>query len=161
MSRPFGAAALQPDSFCCPALFRPHTPSPPPVFAVYPLFFYTFYAAHAYAGDNAVGGGGGGKSEQAMCGTLFLDEVGDLPLEAKAQCVRVLQDGCVMRLGECQPRRVSVRILSATNIDSHKAIAENRFRKDLFYRLASASLALTSLRVRYDDIWLPVRYFVN
>ena len=117
------------------------------------------YADGAFTGG--VRGGRSGKFEQANGGTLFLDEVGDLPLEAQAQLLRVLQDGCVMRLGECQPKRVSVRILSATNIDIHKAIAENRFRKDLFYRLASASLDLPSLRDRSDDIALLVRYFCS
>lgn len=115
------------------------------------------YADGAFTGG--VRGGRSGKFEHANGGTLFLDEVGDLPLEAQAQLLRVLQDGCVMRLGEFQPRRVSVRILSATNIDIHKAIAENRFRKDLFYRLASASLDLPSLQDRSDDIPLLARYF--
>ena len=115
------------------------------------------YADGAFTGG--VRGGRSGKFEHANGGTLFLDEVGDLPLEAQAQLLRVLQDGCVVRLGERHSRRVSVRILSATNIDIHRAIADNQFRKDLFYRLASASLDLPSLRDRPDDIPLLARYF--
>jgi len=97
-------------------------------------------------------GGLAGKFEQADGGTLFLDEVGEMPLEMQPHLLRVLQDGVVVRLGDTRERRVSVRIVAATNRDLQKEIAAGRFREDLYHRLCVVSLLLPPLRDRPGDI---------
>ncbi|EYS86305.1 signal transduction protein [Cupriavidus sp. SK-4] len=97
-------------------------------------------------------GGLPGKFEQADGGTLFLDELGELPLDMQPHLLRVLQDGVVVRLGDTRERRVSVRVVAATNRDLQKEIAAGRFREDLYHRLCVVSLPLPPLRDRPGDI---------
>ncbi len=93
-----------------------------------------------------------GRFERADGGTLFLDEVGDLPLAAQAKLLRVLQTGELERLGDERTRRVDVRLVAATNVNLSQAIAEGRFRADLYYRLATYPVVIPPLRERKADI---------
>ena len=93
-----------------------------------------------------------GKFELADGGTLFLDEVGELPLDMQPHLLRVLQDGIVVRMGDTRERRVSVRIIAATNRELRGEVAAGRFREDLFHRLCVTSIRLPALRERPDDI---------
>lgn len=93
-----------------------------------------------------------GKFEQAQGGTLFLDEIGELKADLQAKLLRVLQEREVERIGATKTLQLDVRIISATNIEMASAIAEGRFREDLFYRLNVFPLALPSLAERPDDI---------
>jgi formate hydrogenlyase transcriptional activator len=102
-----------------------------------------------------------GRMELADKGTLFLDEVGDIPLELQPKLLRVLQDQEFERLGATRTIRVDVRLVAATNRDLSRAVAENRFRSDLFYRLNVFPIRLPALRDRAGDIPLLVRYFVQ
>jgi len=97
-------------------------------------------------------GGLPGKFEQADGGTLFLDEIGEMPLDMQPHLLRVLQDGVVVRLGDTRERRVSVRIIAATNRDLQREITAGRFREDLYHRLCAVSLQLPPLRERPGDI---------
>lgn len=96
-----------------------------------------------------------GLFEAADGGTLFLDEVGELPLQTQAKLLRVLERGEVTRLGATAPRRVDVRIVSATNRDLRQMVAEGKFRPDLLYRLNGVTLVIPPLRERPLDI-LPL-----
>lgn len=96
-----------------------------------------------------------GLFEAADGGTLFLDEVGELPLQTQAKLLRVLERGEVTRLGATAPRRVDVRIVSATNRDLRQMVAEGKFRPDLLYRLNGVTLVIPPLRDRPLDI-LPL-----
>ena len=102
-----------------------------------------------------------GKFEQADGGTLFLDEIGDMPMEAQTRLLRVLQSAEVTTVGGSTPVRVNVRIIAATNKDLPSLIAENRFRQDLYYRLAVVPVDLPPLRTRRDDIPLLARHFLD
>jgi DNA-binding NtrC family response regulator len=102
-----------------------------------------------------------GKFEQCHGGTLFLDEIGDMPLLVQAKLLRVLQNGDIERLGSNQTIKVDVRIISATHKDLEKAIHQNMFREDLFYRLNVVKLSIPPLRERREDIPLLVDYFVR
>jgi len=108
------------------------------------------YTEGAFTGARR--GGLPGKFEQADGGTLFLDEIGEMPLDMQPHLLRVLQDGVVVRLGDTRERRVSVRIVAATNRDLHGEAAAGRFREDLFHRLCVISLRLPALRERPGDI---------
>jgi formate hydrogenlyase transcriptional activator len=101
-----------------------------------------------------------GRFELAHRGTLFLDEVGDLPLNAQAKLLRVLQDGEVNRLGSTQPSKVDVRVVAATNQDLSARVASRVFRDDLFYRLSVFPIRIPPLRQRVDDIPGLVSHFV-
>jgi formate hydrogenlyase transcriptional activator len=102
-----------------------------------------------------------GRFELADRGTLFLDEVADLPLELQPKLLRVLQEQEFERLGSNQTQRVDVRIVAATNGDLAKLVAERAFRSDLYYRLNVFPIHIPALRERPEDVPLVVRYFVQ
>ena len=102
-----------------------------------------------------------GKFEQAQNGTLFLDEVGDMSLEAQAKVLRALEEGVVTRVGGSKSITVDVRVFAATNKDLSKEIAEARFRADLFYRLNVVPIVVPPLRERREDVRPLVAYFVS
>ncbi|HXO33780.1 MAG TPA: sigma 54-interacting transcriptional regulator [Candidatus Acidoferrales bacterium] len=102
-----------------------------------------------------------GRLELAHQGTLFLDEVGDIPIEMQPKLLRVLQEREFERLGSTQTRKVSVRLVAATNRDLEKMIAAREFRSDLYYRLNVFPIRVPPLRERREDIPLLVRFFVQ
>jgi two-component system, NtrC family, response regulator HydG len=102
-----------------------------------------------------------GLFEEAHKGTIFLDEIGDISLLMQVKLLRTLQEREIMRLGESKPRKIDVRIISATNQDLKKAIHEGKFREDLYYRLAVIEIDLPPLRERKDDILSLSRHFVK
>jgi DNA-binding NtrC family response regulator len=102
-----------------------------------------------------------GRIELAHHGTLFLDEIGALSLPLQSKLLRVLEDQTLTRLGGKKPIRVDFRLITATNDDLEKAVSDNRFREDLYYRIHVVPLFVPPLRERADDIPLLVEYFVN
>ena len=102
-----------------------------------------------------------GRFELADKGTLFLDEVGDIPLELQPKLLRVLQEQEFERLGSTRTQRVDVRVVAATNVDLSKLVAQRQFRNDLYYRLNVFPIQIPALRERHEDIPLLVRYFVQ
>lgn len=92
-------------------------------------------------------------------GTLFLDEVGELPLQTQVRLLRVLETGEFIPVGSSEVKKTNVRIVAATNVDMQRAIAEGRFREDLYYRLAAISIAMPPLRERGNDIDILFRKF--
>jgi formate hydrogenlyase transcriptional activator len=100
-----------------------------------------------------------GRLELADQGTLFLDEVGDIPLELQPKLLRVLQDGEFERLGSTRTKKVDVRLVAATNRNLDRMIEEKQFRSDLYYRLNVFPIRVPPLRERPEDIPLLVRYF--
>lgn len=101
-----------------------------------------------------------GKFELADNGTIFLDEIGDMPLDLQASLLRVLEDKIIFRLGGTKPIPVNVRIIAATNKDLQTEIKCNRFRRDLFYRLAVIKITIPPLRERPKDILLLADKFI-
>ncbi|MBI5444756.1 MAG: sigma-54-dependent Fis family transcriptional regulator [Deltaproteobacteria bacterium] len=102
-----------------------------------------------------------GRFERAHKGTLFLDEIGDMSPSTQAKILRVLQDGCVERLGGEESVTVDVRVISATHRDLRKEVEAGRFREDLYYRLNVVNLHLPPLRERGDDPVLLARHFAT
>jgi formate hydrogenlyase transcriptional activator len=102
-----------------------------------------------------------GRFQQADQGTLFLDEVGDLPLELQPKLLRVLQEQEFERLGGSQTIRVNVRVLAATNQNLRQMVANKQFRADLYYRLNVIPIHLPALRERHEDIPALVEYFTR
>lgn len=102
-----------------------------------------------------------GRFEAANQGTLFLDEVGDIPPELQPKLLRVLQNGEFERLGSTQTQRANVRLIAATNKDLAKLVAQNQFRSDLYYRLNVFPIPIPPLRHRSGDIPLLVTHFVG
>jgi len=102
-----------------------------------------------------------GRIEQANRGTVFLDEIGDMPPSIQAKILRLLQERQIERLGGKQPVPVDVRIIAATNRDLEKAVSSGQFREDLYYRLNVVSLTLPPLRERHEDIPLLAEHFLD
>ncbi|MPZ75044.1 MAG: response regulator [Deltaproteobacteria bacterium] len=102
-----------------------------------------------------------GKFELAEAGTLFLDEVGDIPLELQTKLLRVLQDREYSRVGGREILKADVRILAATNQDLEKSVRDRRFREDLYFRLKVIPIYLPALRERRGDIPLLISYFID
>jgi len=102
-----------------------------------------------------------GVIRSAGGGTLFIDEVGDLPLDVQPKLLRFLQEGEIQALGERQPIHVDVRIIAATNTDLEELVAQGRFREDLYYRLNVIRLRVPPLRERRSEISAIVNYYVN
>ena len=94
-------------------------------------------------------------------GTIFLDEIGDLELSCQVKLLRVLQDQTFEVLGDSRPRKVDIRVVSATNRNLREMVVERMFREDLFYRINLITVHLPALRERKDDIPLLVRYFAD
>lgn len=111
-----------------------------------------FTGAHATAA---------GRFEIADGSTLFLDEIGELPLELQAKLLRVLQEGTFERVGSNKTIKVNVRVVTATNRDLAKAVREGRFREDLYYRLNVFPITMPPLRERLEDVPILVRAFVQ
>ena len=101
-----------------------------------------------------------GLLEIADQGTLFIDEIGELPPSVQPKLLRVLEDGSLRRVGASQERRVNVRIIAATNRDLAGEVRENRFREDLLYRIKVMAITLPPLRAHRADIPLLIRHFL-
>lgn len=102
-----------------------------------------------------------GLFEMAHGGTVMLDEIGDLPMNIQVKLLRVLEHGEFMRVGDTETRHADVRVLAATNCDLRKAMAEGRFREDLYYRLSGLQIHLPPLRERQDDLGMLARHFFS
>jgi two-component system response regulator AtoC len=102
-----------------------------------------------------------GKFEICTGGTIFLDEIGEMPAILQAKLLQVLQDGTFSRLGSRAPMKVDVRVIAATNINMKAAIAQKSFREDLYYRLNGFSLVIPPLRDRRDEIPILAQHFVR
>jgi transcriptional regulator with PAS, ATPase and Fis domain len=100
-----------------------------------------------------------GYFEAADGGTIFLDEVGELPIASQARLLRVLENGEIIKVGSSKAQKIDVRIIAATNINLLQALANGKFREDLYYRLNTISINLPALRDRGDDINLLFRKF--
>ena len=101
-----------------------------------------------------------GRFEYAHGGTMFLDEIGDMPKAMQAKLLRVLESGEVVRLGSNEPRHVDVRLVSATNADLSAMVKEGSFREDLYFRIKGMQLHLPPLRARREDVPVLVRHFL-
>ena len=117
------------------------------------------YEAGSFTG--AVTTGRAGKFEQADRGTIFLDEIGDMPLEVQSKLLRVLQDRIVERVGGDKPKRIDFRLCCATNHDLETRVEEGRFRLDLFYRISPVCIHIPPLDDRIEDIPLLLNHFVG
>jgi DNA-binding NtrC family response regulator len=102
-----------------------------------------------------------GYLEGSHRGTIFLDEIGNLPLDLQGKLLRVLQEGEFIKIGAIKSQKVDVRIISATNAELENLINQNQFRKDLYYRLRGGWLHLPPLRERRDDIPLLIKHFLS
>ena len=102
-----------------------------------------------------------GRFEMADKGTIFLDEIGDLDLSCQVKLLRVLQEQTFEVLGDSRPRKVDIRVVSATNVDLAQRVQERTFREDLFYRINLITVHLPALRERKEDIPLLVRHFAD
>ena len=117
------------------------------------------YEAGAFTGANK--NGYIGKFELAEGGTIFLDEIGEMPLSMQVTLLRVLQDKCITKIGSKKCTKINVRIIAATNKDLKKAISENLFRKDLYYRLNAFNIHIPPLKDRIGDIPLFLDYLLK
>lgn len=117
------------------------------------------YAPGSFTG--ALKGGKPGRFEQAHEGTIFLDEIGDMPLSIQAKLLQVLQEKQFMRVGGTRMQEVDVRIIAATNRDLREAMAHNLFREDLYYRLNVIEFYIPALRERPEDYVLLAQAFID
>jgi len=102
-----------------------------------------------------------GKFEAANHGTIFLDEIGDMPIGIQAKLLRVLQEREIERLGGNERVRLDIRVIAATNVDLTARVQDGRFRQDLYYRLNVFQITLPALRERQDDVAILARHFVK
>ncbi|MCX6830928.1 MAG: sigma 54-interacting transcriptional regulator, partial [candidate division Zixibacteria bacterium] len=102
-----------------------------------------------------------GLFEEADGGTFFLDEIGDMPLSIQVKLLRVIEEKEVVRLGDTVPRKVDVRVISATNRDLKTSMEQGQFRQDLYYRLSTFAFKLPGLRERREDIPLLIKHFID
>ncbi|MFA6127596.1 MAG: sigma-54 dependent transcriptional regulator [Bacteroidales bacterium] len=102
-----------------------------------------------------------GYFEEANGGTIFLDEIGELPLSTQVRLLRVLETGEFIRVGSSKAQKTNIRLVAATNVDIQKAVHEGRFREDLFYRLNTVPIIIAPLRNRKEDIHLLFRKFAQ
>lgn len=102
-----------------------------------------------------------GKFELADTGTIFLDEIGDMPIHLQAKILRVLQERTVDRIGGTQQKKIDIRIIAATNKNLEKMVKENEFREDLYYRLSVIPVHIPPLRQRKGDITILTNYFIE
>lgn len=102
-----------------------------------------------------------GYFEEANGGTIFLDEVAELPLTTQARLLRVLESGEFLKVGSSEVQKTDIRVVAATNVDMARAVAEGRFREDLFYRLSTVQISVPPLRDRGNDIALLARKFAS
>lgn len=102
-----------------------------------------------------------GHFEAAAGGTVFLDEIGDLPLDAQTSLLRLMEEGTLVRVGSSQPIKLDVRVLAATHVDMEMAVTQGRFREDLYYRLNVLRLRMPALREREGDVELLAQYFLD
>ena len=102
-----------------------------------------------------------GYFEEANGGTIFLDEVGELPMSTQVMLLRVLQNGEYIRVGSSKVEKTDVRVVAATNVDLLYAVSQGKFRADLYYRLCAISIKMPALRERKDDIYLLFRKFTS
>lgn len=117
------------------------------------------YAEGAFTG--AKKGGQIGKFEQAHTGTIFLDEIGDMPLYMQAKMLRVLQERELTQLGSATAKMIDVRVVAATNSNLEQLIKEGKFREDLYYRLKVVTLDIPPLRERMEDIYPLTKNFIG
>ena len=102
-----------------------------------------------------------GYFEVADNGTIFLDEIGDLPLPTQARLLRVLENGEFIKVGSSKVEKTSIRLIAATNVNLLEAVKNNKFREDLYYRINTVEIMMPALRVRKEDIHLLFRKFVS
>ncbi len=102
-----------------------------------------------------------GYFEEADGGTIFLDEVAELPLTTQARLLRVLETGEFLKVGSSTVQKTNIRVVAATNVDMERAVAEGRFREDLYYRLSTVQISIPPLRDRGNDILLLTRKFAS
>ena len=100
-----------------------------------------------------------GYFETVNGGTIFLDEIGEMPLDTQAYLLRVLETGEFIRVGSSKPQKTDVRVVAATNVDLQKKISQGRFREDLYYRLNTVPIQVPALRERPEDIYMLFRKF--
>ena len=117
------------------------------------------YEKGAFTG--AINRGKPGMFELADTGTIFLDEVGDLPLSLQAKLLRVIQEKEITRIGGTKPQKLDLRIIAATNKDLQKMVNNDLFREDLYYRLNVVPILIPPLRARRDDIPLLVAHYLD
>jgi len=117
------------------------------------------YVEGAFTG--AKRGGQVGKFEQAHNGTIFLDEISDMPIQMQAKLLRVLQEKEVTPLGSTTTRPINMRVIAATNVDLQQRVADSEFRTDLYYRLNIVALTIPPLRERVEDIYFITKHMID
>lgn len=117
------------------------------------------YTAGSFTGASR--GGKAGKFELADGGTIFLDEIGEMPLFMQSKLLRVLQSGEIQKIGSDKVQKVDVRVIAATNRDLKQMVADGKFREDLYFRLNTFKIVIPSLRKRPGDILLLANYFLD